>query len=179
MRGLLWIVGLAVIGGAALLYAWRLMPQEMRAGARPAQAEPTSAPVASQPARALVEPSASAPRSEAELPPEVAPDRPPPPKPAGLEEGGLSQAARPLPDFSAKYATALRSDKYLASKDLELAVDEARKVLTKEERDDLDARLANEPRAAAPSERVAALLAQIDELEWLRQQLALPREQQL
>jgi hypothetical protein len=179
MRGLFWILGLAVIGAAALFYAWRLVPPQIRAGAQPTQTQPASTPAPAEPSRALVEPVASAPRSEAELPAEVAPELPPPPQPDGLEEGGLTQAARPLPDFSAKYATALRSDKYLASKDLELAVEAARKALSKDERADLDARLANEPRAAPPTPGVAALLAQIDELEWLRQQLALPREQQL
>lgn len=179
MRGLLWILGLALLGAAGLVYAWRLVPREIRSGALPAAGSPATAPAATDPARQRVEPVTGASRGEPSIPLVVVPDPPPPPNPDGLEEGGLSQAARPLPDFSAKYRAALRSDKYLASKDLELAIEAARKALSDAERADLAARLANESREAAPSAGVAGLLAQMDELEWLRQQLALPREQQL
>jgi len=103
---------------------------------------------------------------------------PPPPSPAGLEEGGAAQVARPLPDFSAKYASRLRSDLWLAAGELEKSIDAGRKQLSKAESADLDARLTNAPRPAEPTAKVAALLAQIDELAWLRQQLAQPHEKQ-
>jgi hypothetical protein len=179
VRGLLWILGIALLGGAALLFAWRLVPTEVREVAQPAAGEPgtVSTPVA--PLRAPVEPSAVDPRSEPEaLEPASSAPPPPPPPVKGLEEGGLAQAARPLPDFSAKYASRLRSDWWLAAGELEKSIAAGRKQLTLEESADLEARLANAAREAEPSAKVAALLAQIDELAWLRQQLAQPREQQ-
>jgi hypothetical protein len=137
-----------------------------------------AAPVTSSPAevRTPVEPAAAAPRGEpiqiVEAPPA------PPPSPAGLEEGGAAQAARPLPDFSAKYSSRLRSGWWLAAGELEKSIAAGRKQLTLAESADLEARLTNAPRPAEPTAKVAALLAQIDELAWLRQQLAQPREQQ-
>ena len=88
------------------------------------------------------------------------------------------QAARPLPDFSEKYASRMRSDWWLAAGEIEKSIAAGRKQLSQAESADLEARLTNAPRPAEPTAKVAALLAQIDELAWLRQQLAQSREKQ-
>jgi hypothetical protein len=176
VRGLIWILGIALLGGAALFLAWRLVPPATREGVQPRMTE--SAPMAPAPAelRAPMGPAAATTRAEPVQIVEV--PAAPPPSPAGLEEGGASQAARPLPDFSAKYASRLRSDLWLSAGELEKSVAAGRKQLTLAESADLAARLTNAPRPAEPTAKVAALLAQIDELAWLRQQLAQPREKQ-
>jgi hypothetical protein len=176
VRGLIWILLIALLGGAALILAWRLVSPVTREGAQPRAAEPASVVSAPAELRAPVESEGATPRTE---PVQIA-EAPaaPPPSPAGLEEGGAAQAARPLPDYSAKYASRLRSDWWLAAGELEKSIDAGRKQLTLAESSDLQVRLTNAPRSTEPTAKVAALLAQIDELAWLRQQLAQPREKQ-
>jgi hypothetical protein len=166
MRGLLWIVGIALLGFGALFGAWRLLPTEARDRSVAATARPADAPDEDATSLAPVEPQDMALRA---APQDDPPRRssPPPPDPDGFEDGGATQAARPLPDFSAKYEGALRSDLLLAARELEAAIEQARKALTPAETADLDGRLRNQPVDPEPTPRVAALLAQIDEQSWL------------
>jgi hypothetical protein len=176
VRGLLWITAIALAGLGLLFLAWRLLPPEARATAQPsieAQAEPQPL---DRPPLATPSPSPEAPaRSAPAQPPE--PEAPPvveAPPADGLEEGGLAQAARPLPDFSAKYAGTLRSDLLLAARSLEEKIQAERATLPPADLAELDARLANQPREGELTPGLAYLLALHDELAWLRQQLALP-----
>jgi hypothetical protein len=173
MRGLLWIAAIALLGCGALFLAWRLLPPEAREGALP-EATGDSPPAASEPGHGLqpVQPVAANQRSITGDPAPSAAPAVEAPVAGGIEDGGLAQAARPLPDFSARYPGALRPDLLIAAGTLERGIADQRKQLTRAEAADLDARLANQPRAGEPTPRVAALLAQIDELAWLRQRLA-------
>ena len=174
MKALLWILGLGLLGCGALWLAWRLVPTEAREGARPEQ-RPEAVPArdAARPG-ALVEQGAT---TRAAREPLAEPDAPPPaelPPPDGLEEGGAARAARPLPDFAPKYEGQTRALLRVARYELEETIRAARAELDAAQVEDLGLRLVNRPRPRPPSEEVAALLALIDERDWLVQRLALP-----
>ncbi len=174
---MLWILGLGLAAGAALFLAWRLVPAESRQGAVPRAAPAAPAP-RTQPAdlRAVEahEPEASttapAPdgRVRAQAAPEVVREA------DGIEEGGLARAARPLPDFSAKYGGQPRTSKALALRGLEEAIRAGQQGLSAAERSELEARLANTALPQPPIPKLAELMALIDEREWLVQALAGP-----
>lgn len=175
MRGLLWIVAIALLGAGALLYAWRLVPAGARTSAAPTASAPASAPREPAEPLAPVRAQTAADRATAErVEPDSGsePDRPAPVA-SGLEDGA-APAARPLPDFSDKYAGMPRYQLHDAAVQLDAAIALARKALTPVEQAELDARLAGRPIGGPPTTRVAPLLAQSDELAWLRQRLELP-----